>query len=83
MILPNGEERIYGNGEDIEPPMPKGGCWPMWVGMGLVRAWGSAVRGALPAANVLSYWHTMDHRGCRGGEAAKGFAITGRCMPLP
>jgi hypothetical protein len=24
MILPNGEERFYGNGEDIEPPVPKG-----------------------------------------------------------
>ena len=24
MILPNGEERIYGNGEDIEAPVPKG-----------------------------------------------------------
>lgn len=26
MILPNGEERLYGNGQDIEPPVPKGAC---------------------------------------------------------
>jgi hypothetical protein len=30
MILPNGEERIYGNGEDIEPPMPKGEAPRRW-----------------------------------------------------
>jgi hypothetical protein len=26
MILPNGEERLYGNGKDIEPPVPNGGA---------------------------------------------------------
>ncbi|GBF87498.1 cyclopropane fatty acid synthase [Raphidocelis subcapitata] len=27
MILPNGEERLYGNGQDIEAPVPKGQEW--------------------------------------------------------
>jgi hypothetical protein len=27
MILPNGEERLYGNGADIDPPVPKGQEW--------------------------------------------------------